>query len=94
MILNHAAQPTINPAPEQIRGRVEHVRYHNRLNGYVVLIIDSPDLKDTVTCVGHMQAVREGETYLSPGAGKSTNTTVNNFALTRLKFSSPVAPME
>lgn len=67
MILNHAAQPTINPAPEQIRGRVEHVRYHNRLNGYVVLIIDSPDLKDTVACVGHMQAVREGETYLFTG---------------------------
>ena len=64
-------------APEQIRGRVYRVVFHARDTGYVVLHVQVPlppekangltGIEDSITCVGHMQAVREDEEYIFTG---------------------------
>lgn len=73
-----ARQIQTNKAPEQIRGRVYQVRFHARDTGYVVLSVQVPvppekanglkGVEESITCVGHMQAVREDEEYIFTGS--------------------------
>lgn len=61
-----------NKAPEQIRGRVYRVKFHARDTGYVVLNVQVPygdeGFENSITCVGHLQTVREDETYTFAGS--------------------------
>lgn len=58
------------PALEEIKGEVYRVVFRSQDNGYTVFHLQIPDegfAGKIVTCVGHLQVVREGETYLLAG---------------------------
>lgn len=47
--------------PEQLRGIIERVTYHNPENGFAVLRVQVPGRRDAVTVVGTLTAVTAGE---------------------------------
>lgn len=88
-----------NKAPEQIRGRVYRVVFHARDTGYVVLhvqVLVSPEkanglkgIEDSITCVGHMQAVREDEEYIFTGAWEKHKTHGTQFRFDGVELQMP-----
>lgn len=80
-------------ATEQIRGWVYRVTFHNRENGYVVLKVQVPKgtegFEDSITCVGHMQAVREDETYLFTGSWEKHKTHGTQFRFESAELQMP-----
>ena len=59
---NHAVQAS---AQETLQGTVVRRRFYNAENGYCVLVVDANN--ESVTVVGNMPSVREGDEYKFAG---------------------------
>ncbi|MEM9018317.1 MAG: AAA family ATPase, partial [Verrucomicrobiota bacterium] len=76
------------PDPEQIEGTVHAIVYHNEENGYTIMQVASKD-RGTVTVLGHLPAVVEGEEVKAYGNWRKDKRFGSQFEADRIQAITP-----
>ena len=75
--------------PEELKGVIERITFHNLDNGYCVLRVQARGFRDLVTVVGHCQQVVAGEYVTATGSWVTDRTHGQQFKADELKTTPP-----